>query len=106
MYEENYQTKGIETKSLEELYESLYKNSELPGKTHGFMYIIRSVDEQGNFTDTRCKIGETSKNVDEYVKRRLDPRNPYKLTILGEIRGGEWETIFHIRYRKYHIHHE
>jgi hypothetical protein len=106
MYEENYQTKDIETKNLEELYENLKKNSELPGKTHGFMYIVRSVDEQENFTDNRCKIGETSKNVNEYIERRMYPRNPYKLKLVGVIRGGEWETIFHIRYRKYHIHHE
>jgi len=106
MFEDNYHTKNIETKNLEELYESLYKNSELPGKTHGFMYIIRSVDEQGNFTDNRCKIGETHENVYEYIQRAFDPRNPYKLKVIGVIRGGGWETIFHIRYRRYNLHHE
>lgn len=106
MYEENYQTKDIETKNLKELYESFYDNSELPGKTHGFMYIIRSVDEQGNFTDNRCKIGMTRKDIYRYVERRIYRRNPYQLKIVGAIRGGEWETIFHIRYRKFRIHHE
>ena len=106
MYEGNFQTKDIETKNLEELYESFYENSELPGKTHGFMYIVRSVDGQGNFTDNRCKIGETHKDVYSYVERRIYPRNPYKLKIVGVVRGGEWETIFHIRYRKFLIHHE
>ena len=106
MYEDNYQTKDIETKNLEELYESFYENSELPAKTDGFMYIIRAVDEQENFTDNRCKIGETRKNVFEYIERRIYPTNPYKLKAVGVIRGGAWETIFHIRYRKYRIHHE
>ena len=106
MFEENYKTNDIETKNLNELYKSLYEYSELPAKTSGFMYIIRSVDEQGKFTDNRCKIGHTEKNVNEYIERRFDPRNPYKLKIVGVIRGDEWETIFHIRYRKYKIHHE
>lgn len=106
MFEDNYQTQNIDTESLEELYNNLYKNSELPAKTGGFMYIIRSIDEQGKFTDTRCKIGETGKNVYEYVAQEFNPKNPYKLKVVGILRGGGWETIFHIRYNKYNIHHE
>ena len=106
MFEDNYQTKNIDTKSIEELHNSLDINSELPAKTDGFMYIIRSIDEQGKFTDTRCKIGETTKNVYKYVAQEFNPKNPYKLKVVGILRGGEWETIFHIRYKKYHIQNE
>lgn len=106
MYKENYKAKGIQTLSLDDLYESLKENSELPEKSHGFMYIIRSVDEQGNFTDERCKIGKTRFRVQNYIARRVAPRTPYPLKIVGMIRGREWEKIFHIRYRKYHLHHE
>jgi len=106
LYQERYQTRIIETKSIEELYSNLYENSELPAKTDGFMYIIRSVDEQGQFTDTRCKIGNTKDNVNEYIAKEFDPKNPYNLIVVGILRGRGWEEIFHIRYSKYNIHHE
>ncbi len=90
MFEENYKTNEIETKNLEELFKSLNGYSELPAKTIGFMYIIRSVDDQGNFTDNRCKIGETKKNVYEYIDQEFYPKNPYNLKVVGALRGYEW----------------
>lgn len=70
------------------------------------MYIIRPVDEQGEFIGNLCKIGETQKDVNEYISQDIYPKNPFKLEIVSKIKGSDWETVFHIRYNQSNVHHE
>lgn len=70
------------------------------------MYIIRPINKNGEFIGDICKIGETSKDVNEYISQEIYPRNLIKLKIVKKIRGSDWEPIFHSRYDKYRVHHE
>ncbi len=105
----NYEdlVKVARIKDLEKLYKTLYEDNELPAKSDGYMYIIRPVDKTiGEIIGNVCKIGSTSFEVKQYVKRRILPRSPFPLIIIAKIKGKMWEPIFHLRYAELRDHNE
>lgn len=84
----------------ETFLKSLEAKVGLPAKSVGYTYFLQCND--GGL----IKIGETQEKTPKMRRDEIQSNCPENLKLITFLRGIDWETVFHNRFRRFLVHHE